>query len=116
MSLTTCDTEIPLDTLAVRRLGLVREELDGEAVLYDPAHHSVHYFNATANLIWGHCDGRTSVGEIVERVAQGFDMEEPADEAAILAHMTTALASLEQSGLVDLTRPVLFTGECPCQA
>ena len=43
-----------------RREGLIVEELAGETLVYDLGTHKAHSLNASAALVWRHCDGRTS--------------------------------------------------------
>jgi PqqD family protein of HPr-rel-A system len=90
---------IEMNAVPIRRGTLRCHELDGEAVLYDPAHHAVHYLNATAYLIWQHCDGERNAQELLGDLARQFDCDgHPADlQPQILA----ALAHLVENGLVD---------------
>jgi Coenzyme PQQ synthesis protein D (PqqD) len=39
--------------------------LDGEAVLYDPAAHTLHRLNAAATAVWAACNGRATPAEII---------------------------------------------------
>jgi hypothetical protein len=48
---------------------LVRELAD-ELLVYDADVHRAHCLNRTAALVWKHCDGRTSVSGIAERVGE----------------------------------------------
>jgi hypothetical protein len=43
---------------------LVVQDLEDELLVYDLDRHRAHSLNATAALVWRHCDGRTSVGEV----------------------------------------------------
>ena len=39
-------------------------ELDGEAVLYDPATYTLHLLNAAAAAVWARCDGTATATDI----------------------------------------------------
>lgn len=51
------------------------QEIDGEIIVLDREHGSVHQLNRTASFIWRRCDGRTSVPDIVAAAAQEFEAE-----------------------------------------
>lgn len=48
-----------------RRERLLVEELPDEVLIYDLDRKKAHCLNSTAALIWNHCDGRTSVEDLV---------------------------------------------------
>jgi PqqD family protein of HPr-rel-A system len=91
----TCE----LHAVFVRRAGVCCHELDSEAVLYDPAHHAVHYLNTTAYLIWQHCDGSTDVRALFQRLADTFAYEGPDDH--FQDEIIMALRNLIENGLID---------------
>ena len=62
-----------------RREDLVFEELDGEAVLYDPQWGGVHRFDALTLFVWNICDGSHSTADITQAVIAAYDVD--ADEA-----------------------------------
>ncbi len=47
-----------------RRNQLVRKELGREMLVYDQNSDQAHCLNATAALVWAHCDGLTTVAEM----------------------------------------------------
>ena len=57
-----------------QRSDLVVQELDGEALLYDPLAHLLHRLNDTGFLIWRLCDGRRSVDEIAALLTESYDV------------------------------------------
>ncbi|HXH09251.1 MAG TPA: PqqD family peptide modification chaperone [Alphaproteobacteria bacterium] len=67
-----------------RREGLVVEALPDEILVYDLERHQAHCLNPTAALIWKHCDGQTSVAEMVRIVAEEMKSAVP-DEVVWLA-------------------------------
>ena len=48
------------------------EEIDGELLLYSPEATRSIYMNSTASIIWRLCDGKLTVGEIVELLKEAF--------------------------------------------
>ncbi len=89
--------------LPVRREGLCCRAFDDEAVLYDPAHHAVHYLNRTAWFIWNCCDGQRDAEDIALEVAAGFEpnarQENPL--AAIRDDVRSTLSNLSENGLIE---------------
>jgi hypothetical protein len=84
-----------------RKEGLVIEELPDEVLVYDLKRDKAHCLNPMAALVWRHCDGETSMAEMV-RLLQA-ELKTPVDEE--LAWF--ALDQLEKSLLLQerLTRP-----------
>ncbi len=58
------------DVTPVRREDLVLEELDGEAILYDPRYGAVHRFNAVTLFVWDLCDGSRTITDIAQRLTK----------------------------------------------
>ena len=76
-----------------REEGLIIEPLDGELLVYDTKSHRSNALNATAALIWRHCDGKTSIPDLARRLAA--ELGAPEDEAlALLALDRLAKAKL----------------------
>ena len=48
------------------------EELDGELLLYSPNSARSLYLNPTASIIWHLCDGKNSVGKIIDMLREAF--------------------------------------------
>ncbi len=86
--------------MPVQRGGVECEQLDDEAVIYDRTHHSLHYLNSTAYLIWRNCTGETSVRQLLQEIADEFDGDKPP-----MDELAAALADLVSNGLVDWRRP-----------
>ncbi|UCG33467.1 MAG: PqqD family protein [Phycisphaerales bacterium] len=74
----------------LRRADLFLEELDGEAVLYDPRCGAVHRFNALTLFVWDACDGSHSAADIAKAVTATYTVD--ADEA--LGHVNHVVAEL----------------------
>jgi hypothetical protein len=88
-----------LDTAPMRRGHLECHELDGEAILYDLAHHALHYLNTSAYAIWLACDGRTCVRELLNTFTT--TAAEDVDISVLRADTLRAIGSLVENGLVD---------------
>ncbi len=74
-----------------RRDGFLTQELDGEVVLFDPEQTRALCLNATASLIWGLCDGKTTVAEIVQLLRDAFP-----DAQDVAGDVHQALADFSQ--------------------
>jgi hypothetical protein len=87
----------------IRREGLCCRAFDDEAVLYDPAHHAVHYLNRTAWFIWNCCNGHRDVEDITLEVAAGFEPNTQQDHplAVIRDDVRSTLSRLTENGLIE---------------
>jgi hypothetical protein len=74
----------------------VNEVPDGY-IIYQTARDRVHYLNKTAAVVFEFCDGNLDADSIVARVAQAFELADPAKNAEIAA----CLGSLIEEGLVQ---------------
>lgn len=81
-----------------RRSGMLIEELDGEALLSDPASGHTHRLNHTALAIWRQCDGRTSTRQIAETMTRAYEID--ADTA--LDHVEQLLILLAEVNLFEV--------------
>lgn len=68
-----------------------------DTLLSDKENGKVHFLNAAAALIWGCCDGRTTLDGCVHRLRETFAAPPEADVAA---DVRAVLADLEQRGLL----------------
>lgn len=78
-----------------RQKGLVVRELDGEILIYDRERDQALGLNGTAAAVWRHCDGATTVPEMVDHLAQELGVT--VDEHAIYR----TLAQLSKDGLLE---------------
>jgi hypothetical protein len=81
-----------------RSTGLVIRELPGETVVYDRESHRAHCLNATASLVFGHCDGRRTIEELADLL--GTDEPATRIEAA-----RNTVAALLEAGLLQPGTP-----------
>ncbi len=49
-------------------------ELDGEALIYDARAERLHHLNPTATVVFGLCDGGSTVPELSEELAHAYGM------------------------------------------
>lgn len=68
--LTTKQGEHALTLPIARSDQLTIRELAEETLVYDLNTHKAHCLNSTVALIWRHCDGQTTVGELAEIVQE----------------------------------------------
>ncbi len=54
--------------------GYLLETIEDELLLYHPAETKVMYCNQTASLIWQLCDGKRTVAQITDLLAQAYPM------------------------------------------
>jgi hypothetical protein len=62
-----------------RTEGLVIRQLPEEVLVYDLDRDKAHCLNQTAALVWQHCDGQTSVAELVQILEQEMHTPVPAE-------------------------------------
>ncbi|HZD79133.1 MAG TPA: HPr-rel-A system PqqD family peptide chaperone [Actinomycetota bacterium] len=54
------------------RSDLTVVELDGEAVIYDEETGDLHHLNPTATIVFGLCDGRSTMREMSQDISAAF--------------------------------------------
>lgn len=87
-----------------RHEGIVVRELDGEVLIYDLDGHEAHCLNKTAALVWKHCDGETTPGEISRRLEA--HLGETVDEEIVWV----GLEELWKLGLLEGEEPRRVNG------
>jgi hypothetical protein len=77
--------------------------MDGEAVLYDVAHHALHYLNETAFCIWRHCDGAHNTELLADALADmfGVDIATAEDRSELIDDVNATLENFRSNGLLD---------------
>jgi PqqD family protein of HPr-rel-A system len=83
-----------------RHSQVVKDELDGEAVLFDLRTGDTHRLNATALAVWSRCDGRTTMREIAAQLADRYEV----DPEVALDDVEQLVTRLAESGLLDVER------------
>ena len=57
-----------------QRSQLLVVEAGDELVVYDQARHRAHRLNATAAMVWRHCNGETSVADLARLLEKEFGL------------------------------------------
>ena len=83
---------------SARRERVFTVEVEGDLLVYDGDRQTANSLNPTAALVWRHCDGKTSIGELAEFLHRERGL--PADEDLVWL----ALRRLERAHL--LVEPV----------
>lgn len=53
---------------------LIEHRMGNEVLLYDPVASRTHRLNASATVIWEHCDGGHSLEELARTLTECFDV------------------------------------------
>jgi hypothetical protein len=75
--------------------GLFTEEVDGEVLVYDETREVACRLNASAALVWRHCDGKRTVADLITVLAD--ELGDVADEDMVMI----ALDSLVEHDLIE---------------
>ena len=78
---------------------VVAEPIDGEVLVYDLERDRVHRLNRTAALVWSHCDGQRTVGDLTTLLQA--ELDPVADEDLV----RLALDHLSAARLLEHSRP-----------
>jgi len=73
--------------------------LDGE-FLWNSHGGDAIYLNGSAAVIWGLCDGSSTVGEIVELIAQAYADD---DSGSVRSDVLEALVDMADQGIIQLS-------------
>ncbi len=76
------------------------EELDGEALLYDPRNGAIHRFNATTSCVWNACDGSCTPNDIAVSLLRNYTVDADEAQRAVL----TVIEKLDEEDLLDKER------------
>lgn len=77
--------------------GMQIEVMEGEGILYHPAHNQVTHLNRSAVLVWQLCDGTRRVEEIVALLAAAY----PESTAAIARDVHATVDQLLRLGCLQ---------------
>lgn len=78
------------------RSDLLRADVDGKVVLFDPATTGLHLLNGPAALIIDHLDGDLTVAELARDLAATCDV----DLESMTSDVTTLIGDLHQRALL----------------
>jgi Coenzyme PQQ synthesis protein D (PqqD) len=72
------------------------EVVEGEVLLYHPQETRAIYLNPTAAVVWGLCDGKRTVSEIIRLISESY----PDAGQNLNDDVLVALKQLEESGVL----------------
>jgi len=81
------------------RDSLIFRQLDEEWVVYDAEGERLHVLNSTAALVWLHCTGEYSMGEITDAVAES--VEQPVQRERLEDDVQRTIDEFEKKGLIE---------------
>jgi hypothetical protein len=89
-----------------RQRHLLIDSIGNEVLIYDLDRHNAHCLNHTADLVWRHCDGKSTASEIARRITN--ELGTPFKEEMVWL----ALKQLERRHLLEtpILVPALLTG------
>jgi hypothetical protein len=67
------------------RADLAVVEVEGEAIIYDDGGKKLHHLNPTATIVFGLCDGRSTIPELSSDIAEAFGLPAPDVERQVRA-------------------------------
>lgn len=87
-----------------RRVDLYIEEIDSEAIVYDPHNGAVHRYNETTFLVWNACDGLQTQSDITIALGKAHSID--SDQAATYVH--DAIAGFRDRDLLLVEQSASF--------
>jgi PqqD family protein of HPr-rel-A system len=81
----------------LRKLNVVENELDREAVLFNPDTGATHRLNETALAVWRQCNGRIAVRQIADGLNEKYDV----DPETALQHVEQLIVVFAEAGLLE---------------
>jgi hypothetical protein len=82
-----------------RKENLVIEELPDEVLVYDLNLHKAHCLNQTAALVWEHCDGQTSIKQMVEILRTEFSFRVDEEMVWLALCQLSSVRPLEEKSI-----------------
>lgn len=90
---------VPMDNKIVRlKPGFFLERMDDEIVVYHASLTTSLYFNETGALVWQLCDGKRTVGQIIDVLCRMY----PDSAGRIGPEVTALIASLIEKQVAEL--------------
>ena len=78
-----------------RKKGLIIQSVDDETIILDKQRNKAHCLNATASLVWQHCDGKSSLAQLAATVEAALGS--PFSDEDVL----DAIANLQRARLLE---------------
>ena|SRR3990170_8329670 len=73
MTETEVELAVAINTKPKRKTLFIWRQMDGEAVLFNPATNETYLLNQTGAAIWELCDGVHSIEDITDAIAEKFE-------------------------------------------
>lgn len=89
---------MPTSDVPVPSTEFTLEQLDNELLLYHPSKTLTVYMNETATLVWQLCDGKRTVGEIVQQLQEAY----PEAAGGMESDVEHALAVFSEHGAITI--------------
>lgn len=77
---------------------ILRRQLDGEWILFDPEAESIHVINEMANVVWTMCDGSRTIDEMVTEIDERYEVP---DTGQVRSDVEGILASFAELGVLE---------------
>jgi Coenzyme PQQ synthesis protein D (PqqD) len=90
------ELETIIDRIPMPVSNVEAEVIDGEVLLYQPQQTRAVYLNPTAAVVWGLCDGRRSIREIIRAIDESY----PDAGADLKEDVLATLNQLQESGVL----------------
>ena len=94
------------------RAGYVLESIDDELLLYHPVTEVIVYCNTTAATVWQLCDGRRTVGDMVQLLTQCY----PEAATVMPEQVGQTVSELHSKGLLELVEDAAMQTPAPAPA
>ena len=78
----------------LRNPEIILEEIDDEALLFNPVDDDLHVLNPTALTVWNKCDGSHSIEEIGKYLRETCQCPEDSDVESDVADIVSTLSGL----------------------
>jgi hypothetical protein len=85
-----------IDLVPIPTANLETEVVEGEVLVYNPQQTRAVYLNPTAALVFGLCDGKRSVREIIRVLSECY----PDGAASLSDDVLTTINELRESGIL----------------
>jgi Coenzyme PQQ synthesis protein D (PqqD) len=91
-----------LNSIPTPRRDFSLQQMDGETLLYRRSLKKTIYLNESATAVWQLCDGRRTVQQVVDILANAY----PEAHAEVAADVNDAIDNLFREGALRLETPV----------
>ena len=83
-----------------RRADIEQQQLQNEAILFDPSTRASYMLNETALAVWRHCNGRATTYEVAQELSDACEV----DFQTVLDHVEQVVTLFAENGLLEGAR------------